>query len=123
MDFYRTLSFHVERTQPLSDLFGAQDGTVFLTSERPVEVTLSLMTSRGLSHVENVVLNAFPTQLYYDPPWGRDWVVMQIQPTLPLSLSEAPYEVKLYFEPKKVTTTKIERLPSSSQQTLVPHIV
>ena len=123
MTYYRTLSFHVERTQPLSDLFGAQEGTFFLTAERPVELTVSLMTSRGLSHVENIRLDSMPVAIAYDPPWGRDWVVLQLQTTTPLSLSEPPYEVKLTFEPKKNMGTKIERQVALSQQTLVSHIV
>ena len=109
MAHIRTLSFHVERSQPLSDLFGNKDGVVFLTSERPLEATVSLMTSRGLAYVETVRLDATPIRIQYDPPWGLDWVVLQIQAKTPLDLAEAPYEVKLAFSPEKTTGTKIER--------------
>jgi hypothetical protein len=112
---YRTLSFHVERTQPLSDLFGNQDGIVSLTAERPMNVTVSLMTSRGLSAVETVKLDGTPFQLRYDPPWGLDWVVLQIQSLTPLPLSEPPYTVKLFLTP----VTKIERVQTPIQQSVV----
>jgi len=118
-DVIRTLSFHVERTQPLSDLFGNVDGILSLVADRPVEVTVSLMTSRGLSLVENVKLDGTPFQLRYDPPWGKDWVVLQILAMSPLSLSEPPYEVKLAFTPG----TKIERPLLPIQRSLVPHSV
>jgi hypothetical protein len=109
MAYVRTLSFHVERSQPLSDLFGNKEGVVILTSERPLEATVSLMTCRGLAHVETVRLDTTPIRIRYDPPWGLDWVVLQIQATTPLDTAEAPYEVKLCFSPEKSTGTKIER--------------
>jgi hypothetical protein len=95
------------------------DGILSLTADRSVEVTLSLMTSRGLSVVENVKLDGTPFQLRYDPPWGRDWVVLQILAMSPLPLSESPYEVKLAFTPG----TKIERPFGAPKPSLVPHSV
>lgn len=92
------LSFHKERVQPLSDLVGNADAKFYLTSEKPCEVNISIMTSRGLSYFERITLDATMHKVPYDPPWGLDWSVLQLAAVKSPSLDEEPYEVTLIIE-------------------------
>ena len=92
------LSFHYERTQPLSDIIGRKEAMLTLTSEREVSIHVSIMTSRGLSYFETIRLNKTPYLIPYNYPAGRDWSVLQIQAVEPLKPFEEPYTVLLTIE-------------------------
>jgi hypothetical protein len=96
--FQLNLSYHYERSQPLSDIVGNSEAVVYLTSERPHKVYVSIMTSRGLTFMEQVQVDEKPFKIPYNAPWGRDWSVLQLQASSPRSIQEEPYEVTLVVE-------------------------
>jgi hypothetical protein len=91
------LSFHVERTQPLSDLVRKSHADFYLTSEIPIQVYVSVMSSRGLTHFDSVQLTTTPYVVPYEPPLGSDWSVLQIQALTPRKLDEEPYNINLKY--------------------------
>ena len=92
------LHFHSERVQPLSDILRNNKARVFLTSKTPAKLHISIMTSRGLAHADTVCMSETPYALEYEPPWGRDWSVLQIQAVEPKTPADEPYTVTLRFE-------------------------
>jgi len=92
------LAFHTERVQPLSDLVGNADAKFYLISEKPCEVNISVMTSRGLSYFERITLDATRHKVPYDPPWGLDWSVLQLAAVKSAPPDDTPYEVTLVIE-------------------------
>ena len=95
-----TLSFHSSRDQPLSDLVNGAAAQMFLTAPKPTTLTVSIMTSRGVSHLDNVTLTTERYKLPYEAPWGRDWSVLQLMAVPPRSSNAEPYEVTLTIEKK-----------------------
>lgn len=93
-----TLSFHSSRDQPLSDLVNRGAAHMFLTSRKPIELMLSIMTSRGVAHIDNITLTEKPYDLPYDAPWGVDWSVLQLVAVQPRDAAEDPHEVILTVE-------------------------
>ena len=91
------LSFHNERTQPLSDLVKKRVADFYLTSIEPLEVYVSVMTSRGLSHFDRVSLCETPYKVPYEPPLGADWSVLQIQALKQRPYWQAPYNINLSY--------------------------
>jgi hypothetical protein len=91
------LSFHNERTQPLSDLVKKRAADFYLICDTPLEAYVSVMTSRGLSHFDRVTLCGQPYKLPYEQPLGVDWSVLQIQPLKPRSYMHMPYNIKLKY--------------------------
>ena len=91
------LSFHRDKTQPLSDLVERKQANFYLTSDTPVQVNISVMSSRGLTHFDSVQLTKTPYKVPYAAPWGVDWSVLQIQATEPRALSETPHTVNLQY--------------------------
>ena len=92
------LTFHSSRDQPLSDLVNRAPAQMFLTAPKPIELNLSIMTSRGLTHVDNITLTESPYKLPYEAPWGVDWSVLQLTAVPPRSTTEEPHEVMLTIE-------------------------
>ena len=97
MRFTLPLTFHNERVQPLSDIIDDK-AEVFLTSKTPVEVNVSVMTSRGLIFLEKTTIHNTPFRVPYEPPWGSDWSVLQLTNTKQLSEVEEPLEILLTIE-------------------------
>jgi hypothetical protein len=97
MRFTLPLTFHKERTQPLSDIIDDK-ADVFLTSKTPVEVNVSVMTSRGLAFIEKTTISDIPFKVPYEPPWGRDWSVLQLTNLKQLSEMQEPVEILLTIE-------------------------
>jgi hypothetical protein len=91
------LSFHKDRMQPLSDLVRKHAAKFHLTSETPLKVRVSIMSSRGLTHFDTVELTSEPYNLPYAAPWGVDWSVLQIEAVNPRELHEEPHSVNLYY--------------------------
>ena len=91
------LTFHRERTQPLSDLVRKGPAKFYLTSETSIQVYVSVMSSRGLTHFDLVQLTKTPYEVPYEPPLGSDWSVLQIQAVTPLELDETPYSIDLKY--------------------------
>lgn len=89
------LNFHFERTQPLSDLCGKRDAHIYLVSETPIEINVSIMTSRGLTHFDRIKTGIEPYILPYTPPACRDWSVLQIQAINRIPPNETPYTIDL----------------------------
>jgi hypothetical protein len=92
------LSFHSSRDQPLSDLVNGADACMFLTASTPIQLNVSIMTSRGLSFLDLVTLSSVPYKIPYEPPWGRDWSVLQLAAIKPRPADDSPYEVSLQIE-------------------------
>ncbi len=88
------LTFHGERSQPLSDII-EDAAEVFLTSKKPIELNVSIMTSRGLTFLEKALICQTPFKIPYEPPWGRDWSVLQLMSPNPANEAEEPFEVLL----------------------------
>ncbi len=93
-----TLSFHSSRDQPLSDLVNRGEARMVLTAAKPVELSLSIMTSRGIAHLDNLTLTEVPYKLPYEAPWGIDWSVLQLMAVVPRAETDEPYEVTLTIE-------------------------
>ena len=93
-----TLSFHSSRDQPLSDLVNRGEASMFLKATKPIELSLSIMTSRGITHLDNLTLTEAPYKLPYEAPWGVDWSVLQLMAVAPRSEADEPYEVTLTVE-------------------------
>jgi hypothetical protein len=92
------LTFHRARTQPLSDIVGAHNAIFQIYSEQPIELYVSVMTSRGLAHFDKIVLSNTPYAIPYDPPWGSDWSVLQLEAVVPRTGHCEPYVITLEFE-------------------------
>ena len=92
------LSFHSSRDQPLSDLVNRAPAAMFLTAPKPVQLSVSIMTSRGLAHIDNITLAEEPYKLPYEAPWGADWSVLQLTAIPPRLADEEPHEVMLTIE-------------------------
>ena len=92
------LTFHSSRDQPLSDLVNGAPAQMFLTASEPLKLNLSIMTSRGLSFFDTVTLTSDPYTIPYEPPWGRDWSVLQLASHEPRSADDSPYEVCLQIQ-------------------------
>jgi hypothetical protein len=92
------LSYHTGRSQPLSDIVGNAEATFYLISNNTHDVHVSVMTSRGLTHVDKVKLGPTPYKIPYAAPWGRDWSVLQLQAAEPKPGDAEPYEVTLVVE-------------------------
>ena len=97
------LHFHSERTIPLSDLLRTRS-RIFLTSHTPIKLNVSVMTSRGLTHFDTLTLSKEPYELLFEPPWGRDWSVLQIQADEPREADEEPYTINMRAEKIDGTT-------------------
>lgn len=93
-----SLTFHSSRDQPLSDLVNRAPARMFLTATKPIELNLSIMTSRGIAHIDNITLTESPYKLPYEAPWGVDWSVLQLMAIQPRVDAEEPYEVTLTVE-------------------------
>lgn len=91
------LHFHSERTVPLSDILYARSA-IKLTSCIPVKLNVSVMTSRGLAHFETITLTTDPYELLFEPPWGKDWSVLQIQASEPRATHEEPFTIHMRAE-------------------------
>jgi hypothetical protein len=91
------LSFHKDRTQPLSDLVQKHAAKFHLTSEIPLKARVSIMSSRGLTHFDTVELTSEPYNLPYSAPWGIDWSVLQIEAIEPREVYEEPHCVNLQY--------------------------
>lgn len=95
MSYTLPLSFHRERTQPLSDLAYKHHANFYLTSDIPLQVNVSVMSSRGLTHFDCVELTKTPYKVPYERPGGADWSVLQIQAIAPRSPRDEPYTINL----------------------------
>jgi hypothetical protein len=98
MGFTLPLNYHYERSQPLSDIVGSSDASVHISTEKPHEVYVSIMTSRGLTFMERVALDNTPYKIPYTAPWGRDWSVLQLQACEPRQSDAEPFCVTLVVE-------------------------
>ena len=94
------LTFHKERSQPLSDLVRNQEAHMYLYSETPIELNVSIMTSRGLTFFDRATLDHNPYMIPYTAPWGRDWSVLQLQTVSEKSQADSPQTVFLRVEQK-----------------------
>ena len=94
MDLY----FHSERTVPLSDLLRVRSNIYLTSNKAPVKLNVSVMTSRGLTHFETITLSKEPYELLFEPPWGRDWSVLQIQAAERKAADEEPYTIHMRAE-------------------------
>lgn len=93
--FELTLSFHFERTVPISDLLRQKHVEIALTSETPIPANISVMTSRGLSFFDSSTIHKTPFIIQYEPPGGADWSVLQLQAQNRREGCDSPFEVTM----------------------------
>jgi len=94
-DFILPLCFHYERALPISDIFRNRNAIIVLTSNTPIPLNVSIMTSRGLSFFDSVILCETDYSLSYEPPVGADWSVLQLQAQSPRDYWASPFEVTM----------------------------
>jgi hypothetical protein len=94
-DFTLPLSFHYERTLPISDIFRNRNAEIILTSKTPIPLNVSIMTSRGLCFFDSVIICETDYSLPYEQSGGADWSVLQLQAQSPRDSCDSPFEVSM----------------------------